>query len=44
VPGIIITANHTPTVQALVKQHGLWLLRKPLNPARLRALLGQLLG
>jgi len=44
VPGIIITANHTPTVQALVKQHGLWLLRKPLNPAKLRALLAQLLA
>jgi PAS domain S-box-containing protein len=44
VPGIIITANQTPTVQALVKQHGLWLLRKPLNPAKLRALLSQLLA
>jgi len=43
VPGIVITANQTPTVQALVKQHGFWLLRKPLNPAQLRALLTQLL-
>jgi two-component system, sensor histidine kinase len=44
VPGIIITANNTPTVQALVKQHGLSLLKKPLNPAQLRALLQQLLA
>ena len=43
VPGIIITANNTPEVQALVHQHGLRLLRKPLNPAQLRALLTQLL-
>jgi PAS domain S-box-containing protein len=43
VPGIIITANNTPEVQALVQQHGLRLLRKPLNPAQLRALLTQLL-
>jgi CheY-like chemotaxis protein len=44
IPGIIITANQTPTVQTLVKEHGLWLLRKPLNPAQLRALLTQLLA
>ena len=43
VPGIIITANNTPEVQALAQQHGLRLLRKPLNPAQLRALLTQLL-
>ena len=44
VPGIIITANNTPEVQAVVQQHGLRLLRKPLNPAQLRALLTQLLA
>ena len=44
VPGIIITANNTPAVQALVQQHDLRLLRKPLNPAQLRALLTQLLA
>ncbi|HEV2677439.1 MAG TPA: NahK/ErcS family hybrid sensor histidine kinase/response regulator [Aliidongia sp.] len=44
VPGIIITANNTPAVQAVVQQHGLRLLRKPLNPAQLRALLSQLLA
>ena len=44
VPGVIITANNTPEVQALVQQHGLRLLRKPLNPAQLRALLTQLLA
>ena len=43
-PGIVITANHTPAVQTLVKQHGFSLLRKPLNPAQLRALLSQLLS
>jgi PAS domain S-box-containing protein len=44
IPGIVITANHTPAVQCLVAQHDLWLLRKPLNPAQLRALLSQLLA
>jgi PAS domain S-box-containing protein len=44
IPGIVITANQTPAVQTLVKQQGLWLLRKPLNPAHLRALLSQLLA
>ena len=43
VPGIIITANHAAAVQDQVQQHGLWLLRKPLKPAQLRALLSQLL-
>ncbi|MGB8842701.1 MAG: NahK/ErcS family hybrid sensor histidine kinase/response regulator, partial [Aliidongia sp.] len=43
IPGIVITANQTLAVQALVRQHGLWLLKKPLNPAQLRALLTQLL-
>jgi two-component system, sensor histidine kinase len=44
IPGIIITANNTPEVQAQVQQNGLRLLRKPLNPAQLRALMTQLLS
>jgi CheY-like chemotaxis protein/anti-sigma regulatory factor (Ser/Thr protein kinase) len=43
-PGIIITADHSPAIQALVKQHGLWLLKKPLNPAQLRSLLLSIFG
>ena len=44
VPGIVITADHSLAVQTLVKRHGLWLLRKPLNPGQLRALLSQVLA
>jgi PAS domain S-box-containing protein len=44
VPGIIITADHSPAIQALVKRHGLWLLKKPLNPAQLRSLLLSIFG
>ncbi|MDB5396808.1 MAG: hybrid sensor histidine kinase/response regulator [Rhodospirillales bacterium] len=44
VPGIIVTADHTPTIQRLVKQQGFWLLKKPLNPAQLRSLLSSILG
>jgi CheY-like chemotaxis protein len=43
VPGILITADHSVEVQDQVKRHGYWLLRKPLNPAQLRALLTTLL-
>ena len=44
VPGIVITADHSSAVQTLVKRQGFWLLRKPLNPGQLRALLSQLLA
>ena len=44
IPGIVITANQTPAVQMLVDGAGLRLLRKPLNPGQLRALLAQMLG
>ncbi|MEI9983133.1 MAG: NahK/ErcS family hybrid sensor histidine kinase/response regulator [Aliidongia sp.] len=44
VPGIVVTADHSSAVQTLVKRHGFWLLRKPLNPGQLRALLSQLLA
>ncbi|WP_083901033.1 NahK/ErcS family hybrid sensor histidine kinase/response regulator [Azospirillum sp. B4] len=43
-PGIIVTADHTPEVEAQVKQHHYWMLKKPLNPAQLRALLSSMLG
>jgi CheY-like chemotaxis protein/anti-sigma regulatory factor (Ser/Thr protein kinase) len=44
VPGIIVTADHTPAIHRLVKQQGLWLLKKPLNPAQLRSLLSSILN
>jgi two-component system, sensor histidine kinase len=44
VPGIVITADHSPAIQTLVKQQGLWLLKKPLNPAQLRSLLLSIVG
>ncbi|TWB20421.1 signal transduction histidine kinase [Nitrospirillum amazonense] len=43
-PAIIVTADHTPEVEAQVKQHQYWMLKKPLNPAQLRALLSSMLG
>jgi PAS domain S-box-containing protein len=43
-PGIIITADRTAEVQAIVKRHGCWLLKKPVNPAQLRSLLAGLLA
>jgi PAS domain S-box-containing protein len=44
VPGIVITADHSTAVRTMVDQHGFWLLRKPLNPGQLRALLSRLLA
>lgn len=44
IPGIIITADHNPKTQALVKQQGFWLLRKPVKPAQLRSLLSSVLA
>jgi PAS domain S-box-containing protein len=44
IPGVIITADHGPKIQALVKQHEYWLLKKPLNPAQLRSLLSSILA
>ncbi len=41
VPGVIITANHSPEVQKQVRALGLALLRKPVKAAALRALLTQ---
>ncbi|TWB37223.1 hybrid sensor histidine kinase/response regulator [Nitrospirillum pindoramense] len=42
-PAIIITADHTPEVEAQVKQNGYWMLKKPVNPAQLRSLLSSIL-
>jgi signal transduction histidine kinase/CheY-like chemotaxis protein len=44
IPAIVITADHGAAVQAMVKQHGHWLLKKPVNPAQLRSLLTQILA
>lgn len=41
VPGVIITADHSPEVQRDVRRRGLTLLRKPLKPAALRAVIAQ---
>jgi len=39
IPAIITTADHSPEVEAEVARHGLALLKKPLKPAELRALI-----
>ncbi len=44
VPGIIVTADHSPAIRQIVEQHGLWLLKKPLKPAQLRSLLSSILA
>jgi Na+/proline symporter/signal transduction histidine kinase/CheY-like chemotaxis protein len=41
IPGVIITANHSPEVQRQVRALGFGLLRKPVKAAALRALLTQ---
>ncbi|MHA1164147.1 MAG: hybrid sensor histidine kinase/response regulator [Alphaproteobacteria bacterium] len=41
VPAVIITADRSPEVQELIKSRGLQLLRKPLRPAALRAVIAQ---
>ncbi len=41
ITAIVITADHTPEVQGDVRQKGLQLLRKPLKPAALRAVMAQ---
>ncbi len=44
VPGLIITADRSPRVAEIVRRHGFHLLRKPVKPAKLRALLSHLLA
>jgi two-component system, sensor histidine kinase len=43
VAGLVITADRTPEVMALMQAHALPVLTKPVKPAQLRALLTQLL-
>ncbi len=43
VPGLIITADRSPKVADIVRRHGFRLLRKPVKPAKLRALVSHLL-
>jgi CheY-like chemotaxis protein len=43
VPAIIITADRSPLIEARVNDAGLALLRKPVKPAALRALMSQLI-
>ncbi|NJO67482.1 MAG: response regulator [Rhodospirillales bacterium] len=44
IPGLIITADRNPKLADTVRQHRLHLLRKPVKPAKLRALLSHLIG
>ncbi len=41
-PGVVVTADRTEAVKALVRKNGMFLLNKPLRPARLRALIGHI--
>jgi CheY-like chemotaxis protein len=43
-PAMIITADHSPALVELARRHGHHLLKKPLKPAKLRALMSHLLG
>jgi len=43
VPGLIITADRSPTIQDDIQSQGLPLLTKPVKPAKLRALIQHLL-
>lgn len=44
VPAVVITADTSREIEELVAEHGLELLRKPVRPAELRALMAHLLG
>lgn len=44
VPAVVITANASPDVAALVRAAGCELMQKPVKPAELRALMAHLLG
>jgi CheY-like chemotaxis protein/anti-sigma regulatory factor (Ser/Thr protein kinase) len=41
-PGALVTADHSPKLAERAREHGFPLLRKPVKPAALRALLGAL--
>lgn len=42
VPAVIITADRSPEVEELVRELGMQILRKPLRPAALRAVMAQI--
>ena len=42
VPGVVITADHTPEARAAASAHGYGFLQKPMKPAALRAILNRL--
>ncbi len=42
IPGIVITADRTEEIKAAVEAEGLYLMNKPVRPARLRALIGHI--
>jgi Na+/proline symporter/signal transduction histidine kinase len=44
IPAVILTADHSEAVARLVSQAGITLLRKPVKPAALRALISRILG
>ena len=44
IPGLIITADRSPDVLEIVRRRGLHLLKKPVKPAKLRALVSHLLA
>ena len=44
VPAVVVTADHTAEVQALVSVAGCSLVHKPIKPAQLRSLLSYLVG
>ena len=44
IPGLIITADRSPEVLDVVRRRGLHLLKKPIKPAKLRALVSHLLA
>ena len=44
IPGLIITADRSPEVLDVVRRRGLHLLKKPVKPAKLRALVSHLLA
>ncbi len=44
IPAIVVTADHTLAVENQVRENGLELLRKPVKPAELRALMAHLLA
>ena len=44
VPGIVITADHTQTAKQAAAMQGYYVLRKPIRPAALRALMNRMLA